>query len=251
MKNFGLACVLFALSTAAFAVESEKLFELNDGRLVVGEILQEGEDSYLVKTETGSVVRIPFSDIQNVSAIEGLGSVPEEENHAREEEESRTQEVAPKRAKQVKRERTRAVNTNEKKRRAQSLALGALGDSWGAGMRLEYMIDTGHLRNGRDVSKWSSGLFVGVHSEYGFELASRSAVFVLGDSRRGLALNSSLGFVYDGLDFFTLAEVTLGGKMTFNKKGRRWRGLMVAGEFGVGARDELVATGTLQVGYGF
>jgi len=60
--------LFFTISSANAG--SRKSFKLQDGCVVVGEVIDEGESGYLVNTEAGEVIRIPYSDVVSVQRLD-------------------------------------------------------------------------------------------------------------------------------------------------------------------------------------
>lgn len=49
----------------------KKVFELRDGTVVVGTVLDEGETGYLIRNLEGDTVRVVYGDVLRVSALSG------------------------------------------------------------------------------------------------------------------------------------------------------------------------------------
>ena len=69
------ALVALCLTTVVFASEGDKSYQLQDGSVVSGLVIDEGESGYLVRTNEGTTVRVPYADIVAVTTLE-LGSDP-------------------------------------------------------------------------------------------------------------------------------------------------------------------------------
>jgi len=62
---------LLLLPTSASADEVRKAFELADGSVVVGVVLDEGESGYLVRTVEGETIRVPYDQVETVTVLGG------------------------------------------------------------------------------------------------------------------------------------------------------------------------------------
>jgi len=64
-----VALVQGLLLGRAWGAEVKKVFELDDGTDVVGVVVDESETGYLVRTSSGEVVRVEYSQIRRVTAL--------------------------------------------------------------------------------------------------------------------------------------------------------------------------------------
>ncbi len=71
------AMLLFTVSQALAHQDAlagdRKAYELKDGSVVVGEVIDEGESGYLVRTPAGETVRVEYSNVERVTV---LGAAP-------------------------------------------------------------------------------------------------------------------------------------------------------------------------------
>ncbi len=87
---------------SAHAEEDRKSFELKNGHVLVGVVIDEGDSAYLVRTPDGETVRVAYDSIEKVTTLGGSAesSKPDESSRDREEsrrEESRREEEAEER----------------------------------------------------------------------------------------------------------------------------------------------------------
>ena len=69
---FGVAVAIAMLwSVAASAADKETVFELKNGAAVVGVILHEGEEGFVVRKRDGETMRILYADIDRMSELAG------------------------------------------------------------------------------------------------------------------------------------------------------------------------------------
>jgi len=69
-----LGFVLLLLPAPAFGDVERKAYELKDGSVVVGEVIDEGDTAYLVRTTDGETVRIAYDQIERVTTLGGATS---------------------------------------------------------------------------------------------------------------------------------------------------------------------------------
>ncbi len=86
---FALICALLFVLGSAHADEVRKVFELTDGSVVVGTVLDELDTGYLVRTVEGETVRVAYEQVQRVTTLgddpperagDGAGAIPDEED---------------------------------------------------------------------------------------------------------------------------------------------------------------------------
>lgn len=68
--------VLFAVAVPLAAAAEQKTFKMKDGSVVVGEVIDEGEAAYLVRTTNEETIRVPYGEIEQVlKSTTGPGAV--------------------------------------------------------------------------------------------------------------------------------------------------------------------------------
>lgn len=82
-----LLLLLVSVHGTAHADEIRKVFELTDGSVVVGVVVDELETGYLVRTVEGETVRVAYEQVQSVTIIGGQGSTRAESQADEDEEE--------------------------------------------------------------------------------------------------------------------------------------------------------------------
>jgi hypothetical protein len=76
----GLLCALVFVLGSARADEVRKVFELTDGSVVVGVVLDELDTGYLVRTVEGETVRVGYDQVQRVTTLgDEAEEIPDEE----------------------------------------------------------------------------------------------------------------------------------------------------------------------------
>jgi len=71
--RLALGCTLLLATWTAFASEVRKVFEMKDGSVVVGVVMDEGQTGYLVRTVEGETVRVAYDQVQAVTRLGGAG----------------------------------------------------------------------------------------------------------------------------------------------------------------------------------
>ena len=237
-----LALIWFAGSGIASATEKEVLFELTDGEVVAGEILQEGEDSYLVRTSSGDVVRISFDRVESVTEISVLEEGVSSDSKPNSAE-------ATGRGNSSKPDRARAVSGDTGQ--SFGFVIGVEGDG-SAHAAIEWVVEGKAWQSSRGISKITHGLSFGGHEENdSTHFGIVTSTFFLGDSRTGASFNAASGFVYDGWGWGTFGELAIGGKVTFNRSENRWRGVSLAGEIGITTINYVGGTASLKLAFGY
>ena len=74
IRIWGFALTITLISTPAWA-ETTKVFELQDGQVVSGVVVDEGKTGYLIRSADGSMLRISYEEVRSVRLAEA-GEVP-------------------------------------------------------------------------------------------------------------------------------------------------------------------------------
>jgi hypothetical protein len=72
-----VAAVLLLLPSLAHADGELKVYELKDGSVIVGEVIDEGETAYLVKTPDGENVRVAYDQVERVTVLGATTTQPD------------------------------------------------------------------------------------------------------------------------------------------------------------------------------
>ncbi len=112
---------------SAHAEEDRKSFELKNGHVLVGVVIDEGDSAYLVRTPDGETVRVAYDSIEKVTTLGGSAESSKPDESSRDREESRREES---RREESRREESRREEEAEERRRREA------DDNRGSGGRI-------------------------------------------------------------------------------------------------------------------
>jgi len=91
---FLVSAVVSVVPSASAGEGEQKLFELNDGSYIAGEVIDETDTAYLVRMASGDTVRIAYDEIKRVQVLseDGADDAPDGPGSAAQVEENETDE---------------------------------------------------------------------------------------------------------------------------------------------------------------